>query len=49
MFYLKQQLLLRKYTTENADPKSVFYIFFMQEQCTEGEKCKFYLISDGKM
>lgn len=25
-----------------ADPKSVIYMFFMQEQCTKGEKCKFY-------
>lgn len=32
-----------------ADPKSVVYIFFMQEQCTKGEKCKFSLISDGEM
>lgn len=35
--------------SKDADPKSVVYMFFMQEQRTGGEKCKFSLVSAGKM
>lgn len=46
--YQEQSVLSCCSERKDANPKSVVYSFFKQEQCTRGEKCKFSLISDGE-